>query len=323
MNYMLSFYKIFVKLIYSKEDIKNNDEVYMENRNLYTFKKVCELNSITKAAGQLGYAQSTVTTQIKLLENELGVKLFERYGNTIHITDVGEKLLKYSNEIFRITDSFFDAINEGKETSGSLKIAAVDSVCMTVLPNILNQFIQKYPKVNIKIVSGVADQLKYYLASGQADIAFVLDLKKPSNEFCLLLEKTVKLGFYIAADAPLESTDVDLEDLKKQKFVLTEPNCQYRKIIEAFFEKNGIEPDILMESASIEAIIKIVADGLGLAYLPELVANENPRIKQLHLKDKEDDEKLFLQLLMHKNKWKGTIINEFTNICKENIQTDL
>ena len=290
----------------------------MENRNLYTFKRVCELNSITKAAEQLGYAQSTVTTQIKLLENELGVKLFERYGNTIRITAAGEKLLEYSNEIFRITDRFLDAMHEEKEISGSLSIAAVDSVCMTVLPNILNQFIQKYPKVNIKIVSGIADKLKHYLASGRADIAFVLDFNKPSDELCLLLEKTVKLGFYIAANAPLESADVCLEDLKKQKFVLTEPNCQYRKKVAAFFERNGIEPHILMESSSTEAIIKIVANGLGITYLPELVVDENQRIKQLHLKDKENEEKLLLQLLIHKNKWKGTIINEFIRICEVN-----
>lgn len=295
----------------------------MENRNLYTFKKVCELNSITKAAGQLGYVQSTVTTQIKTLENELGVKLFERYGNTIRITEDGEKLLEYSNEIFRITDRFLDAMDEEKETSGSLRIAAVDSVCMTVLPNILNQFIQEYPKVNIKIVSGVADELKHYLASGQADIAFVLDFNKPSDELYLLLDKTVELGFYIAADVPLESTGICLEDLKKQKFVLTEHNCQYRKRIEVFFERNGIEPHILMESSSTEAIIKIVANGLGITYLPGLVANENQRIKRLHLKDKINEEKLFLQLLMHKNKWKSRIINEFVRICEENIQTNL
>lgn len=290
----------------------------MDNRNLYTFKRVCELNSITKAAVQLGYAQSTVTTQIKLLENELGVKLFERYGNTIRITDAGEKLLEYSNEIFRITDRFLDAMHEEKETSGTLRIATVDSVCMSVLPNILIQFIQKYPKVNIKIVSGVADELKNYLASGQADIAFVLDFNKPSDELCLLLEKTVELGFYIAADSPLESAGVCLEDLKKQKFVLTEPNCQYRKRVEAFFERNGIEPDILMESASTEAIIKIAANGLGITYLPGLVANENQRIKRLHLKDMENEEKLLLQLLMHKNKWKSKIINEFVRICEVN-----
>ncbi|WAG58437.1 LysR family transcriptional regulator substrate-binding protein (plasmid) [Clostridium estertheticum] len=209
-------------------------------------------------------------------------------------------------------------MHEEKETSGSLRIAAVDSVCMTVLPSILNRFIQKYPKVNIKIISGVADELKHYLASGQADIAFVLDFNKPSDELYLLLEKTIKLDFYIAANSPLVSTGIFLEDLKKQKFILTEPNCQYRKRVEAFFEKNGIEPDILMESSSTEAIIKIVANGLGITYLPGLVANEDQRIKRLYLKDKdkENEEKLMLQLLMHKNKWKSTIINEFIRICE-------
>lgn len=291
----------------------------MENRNLHTFKRVCELNSITKAAEQLGYAQSTVTTQIKLLEDELGVKLFERYGNTIRITTVGEKLLEYSNEIFRITDRFWDAMQDEKGTSGSLRIAAVDSVCMTVLPNILNPFIQRFPNVRIKIVSGIADKLKHYLTTGQADLAFVLDFNKPSKELCLLLEKTVNLDFYIAENSPLESKTICLEDLKKQKFVLTEPNCQYRKSVEAFFDKNGIEPDILMESPSTEAIIKIVASGLGITYLPELVVNETQKVRRLHLKDEETEKQLFLQLLMHKNKWNSTIIQEFVRICESNV----
>lgn len=291
----------------------------MENRNLYTFKKVCELNSITKAAEKLGYVQSTVTTQIKLLENELGVKLFERYGNTIHITGAGEKLLEYSNEIFRITDSFLDSMREEKETSGSLRIAAVDSVCMTVLPDILCQFIQKYPKVNIKVISGVANELKHYLASGQADIAFILDFNKPSDEVYSLLERTIELGFYIAADITLESTWMCIEDLKKQKFVLTEPNCLYRKKVEEFFKRSGIEPEILMESSSTEAIIKIVSNGLGITYLPGLVADKCQSIKRLYFKDKENEDKVFLQLLIHKNKWKSRIINEFIKISEANL----
>ncbi len=294
----------------------------MENRNLYTFKRVCELNSITKAAEQLGYAQSTVTTQIKVLENELGVKLFERYGNAIRITDEGERLLEYSNEIFRITDRFFDAMQDESKTSGSLRIAAVDSICMTVLPNILNQFIRTYPNVNIKTISGVTDELKHYLASGQADIAFVLDFSKPTDEFRVLIEQTVELGFYASADAPVVSSHISIEELMKQRFVLTEPNCQYRKRIDTFFQTYGVEPNILMESSSTEVILKIVESGLGITYLHGLIAKGNKRIKQVRLKDAEKGESLSLQLLVHKNKWKSKILNEFIRICEENIMGD-
>lgn len=291
----------------------------MENRNLFTFRRVCELNSITKAAEQLGYAQSTVTAQIKLLENELGTKLFERYGNTIRITDAGAKLLEYSNEIFRITDRFLDAMHEDEETAGSLRIAAVDSVCMTVLPQILKRFMKKYPKVNTKIISGVTDELKQYLACGKADIAFVLDFNKPSDELELLLEKKIRLGFFIAADALRLPGKIAIEELRKHKFVLTEANCQYRKRVEAFFEMNGIEPEILMESASTEAILKIVAAGFGITYLPEIVAKEQQSIKELELQDAKNDAALRLQLLIHKNKWKNKMINEFIENCAVNL----
>lgn len=294
----------------------------MENRNLFTFKRVCELNSITKAAEQLGYAQSTVTTQIKLLESELDVRLFERYGNTIRITEAGEKLLAYSNEIFRITDRFLNAMHEEKEVSGLLRIAAVDSVCMTILPKILKQFIQKYPNVNVKIISGVTDELKQFLSAGKADIAFVLDFDKPAAELALLLEKKLRLDFYAAADQALEFKDLGIEELKKQKFVLTEANCQYRKKVEAFFETKGIRPEILMESSSMEAIIKIVEGGFGVTYLPEIVANENQRLKVLKIQDSENEARLLLQLLIHKNKWKSRTINEFIRICESNLKTE-
>lgn len=80
----------------------------MEIRNLITFSKIAALNSYSKAAENLGYAQSTITTQMQLLEQELGVKLIERTGRKIKLTNSGETFLKYANEII-------DLVNEGKE----------------------------------------------------------------------------------------------------------------------------------------------------------------------------------------------------------------
>jgi DNA-binding transcriptional LysR family regulator len=109
-----------------------------------------------------------------------------------------------------------------------------------------------------------------------------------------------------------------MEELMKQRFVLTEPSCQYRKRIDAFFQTYGGEPNILMESSSTEAILKIVESGLGITYLHGLIARGNKRIKQVRLKEAEKGESLSLQLLVHKNKWKSKILNEFIRICEEN-----
>ncbi|MFT3984353.1 MAG: LysR family transcriptional regulator [Lachnospiraceae bacterium] len=281
----------------------------MEYKNLYTFMKIKELNSFSKAADNLGYAQSTVTTQVKQLEEELGLKLFERRGNSIHITSAGERLGAYCHELFKITDCFIDGLNEEKEPSGILRIAAIDSVCINVLPEILSRYTKAFPKVNYKIISGTAVELKRMLIAGQADIAVLLDFSKPSNEFELLAEEEIALSFFAAIDSPLTNGIISAEDLKNQMFALTEENCKYRKIAQNYFEKNKIVPNIIMESGSTGVILNFVAKGFGVTFLPELAVKNNQSIKSVQIEG--ECEKVFLQLLIYKNKWKNAALNEF------------
>ena len=290
-------------------------EKFMENRNLYTFQRVCELSSITKAAEQLGYAQSTVTTQIKLLESELGVKLFERYGNTLRITAPGEKLLAYSNEIFKITEKFMGTLHTGEAITGTLQIAAADSLCMTVLPAILQKFMANYPAVKVRILSAGAEDAKQLLASGQADIALVLDFAKPPPELLLLKQQPVAIHFYTAASTASAPAEIQLEDLAHKRFAVTEPACRYRKQLDAFWAENGIEPVILLESTSTEALIKIAASGLAITYLPAIVARQTAQLQQLQIKNIAPPAPLLLQLLLFKNKWQSPLLNKFIEIA--------
>jgi len=206
-----------------------------------------------------------------------------------------------------------DSLKEEREPSGTLRIAAIDSVCMTVLPEILSRYTKAFPKVNYKIVSGTALELKKILASGQADIAILLDFSQPSKEFELLAEAEIALGFFAAADSPLTNGVMTAADLKNQKFALTEADCMYRELAENYFEKNKIAPHIILESASTEAILNFVANGFGVTFLPELVTQNNQSIKSVQIAG--ECEKVFLQILVSKNKWKNAALNEFIKMC--------
>ena len=101
----------------------------MEIRNLLSFVQVAEHNSFTKAARLLGYSQSTISFQIKQLEDELGCLLFERINHTISLTEKGKELLQYAQKISRMTEEFNQQLNEETVHLGSLHILAPDSIC--------------------------------------------------------------------------------------------------------------------------------------------------------------------------------------------------
>ena len=103
----------------------------MEYRNLVTFLRVAELQNFTQAANALGYAQSTVTFHIQSLEEELGVVLFDRIGKKISLTQAGEALLHYANEMVRLETEMRGIGKQTEELAGTLRVGVVESILYT------------------------------------------------------------------------------------------------------------------------------------------------------------------------------------------------
>lgn len=143
---------ILVKLIISINIINYFDgDDYMDFKQLNAFLMISRLQSFTKAADNLGYAQSSITTQIKLLESELGVKLFERIGKNITLTHEGKKLLPYAKQILKLSSDVKNAVLNTDVPSGTLTIGAAESLCVLRLPEILKEYKKLYPKVEISL----------------------------------------------------------------------------------------------------------------------------------------------------------------------------
>ena len=104
---------------------------------LSTFLKIVEQNSFSAAADSLGYAQSTVTTQIKQLEEELGCQLFDRLGKTIVLTPQGEKLIAYAEKMLQLEREIHLEISDEEEPTGVLKIGVSESLCYSRVPEAL------------------------------------------------------------------------------------------------------------------------------------------------------------------------------------------
>ena len=104
---------------------------------LSTFLKIAEMNSFSAAADSLGYAQSTVTTQIKQLEDELGCMLFERLGKTISVTSSGEKLTAYAEKMLQLERDIRLDVSDDENTVGVLRLGVSESLCISRFPRIL------------------------------------------------------------------------------------------------------------------------------------------------------------------------------------------
>src|SRR5215216_4831156 len=121
----------------------------MDLRQLKTFQTVAETLSFTRAAELLDYAQSSVTAQVRSLEDELGVRLFDRLGRRVRLTDSGDRLLEYAAKILNLADEARLAVSDSSEPSGQLIVAAPETLSTYRLPPLLKQYRALFPRVQL------------------------------------------------------------------------------------------------------------------------------------------------------------------------------
>ena len=146
----------------------------MEIRNLKTFLMVASMRNFTHAARELGYSQSNVSTQIQQLEQEIGAPLLNRIGRTVTLTQFGEALLPYAQELCTIATKMENMLKSEDFLGGTVKIGMTDSLSELLLEDAFIAYHAKYPKVKIEISLGTTSTLMERLSSGQLDAACII-----------------------------------------------------------------------------------------------------------------------------------------------------
>ena len=123
----------------------------------------------------MNYAQSNVTAQIQALEQEFGVQLFERLGKRIRLTEAGERLLLYADQILRQSDETRLTVPGHNEPGGTLTIGSVESLCTYRLAPVLMAFRSRYPRVELVFRTGICADLRKEVSHGELDLAFTLE----------------------------------------------------------------------------------------------------------------------------------------------------
>ncbi|MNB71056.1 HTH-type transcriptional regulator GltR [compost metagenome] len=232
----------------------------MESSELRIFRAVAAEGSITKAAANLGYVQSNVTTRIQQLEAELGTPLFYRQRGMV-LTPAGEKLLTYAEQILHLLDVASRFLCEPDTPSGSLAIGTYHSISSLHLPNVLAEYHHAYPDVDLSLFTGSADDLLYKVLHYELDGAFV---KLPSlDNDDLIKELEFKEELVIVSRPEYK----EAQSVYGRPFLMSSDGCPNRNQLERWLKFNGVSKVRYMEFNHVDSIIQGVLADLGVSFI--------------------------------------------------------
>lgn len=292
----------------------------MELRNLITFINVAELGSFTKAAQLLGYSQSTISFQIKQLEDELGCLLFERINHTVNLTERGHELVSYAHQVRTLTDEFKESFEEEKECSGHIHIVTPDSVCDEMINKSYIDFHSIYPAISVKFTTADTSVMFDMLDHNEADIIITLDSHSYHKDYIIAKEQPLSMHFVANAKSKFAGAKkISIHDIINEPFILTEYGQGYRKVFDKELAKKSLEISPILEIGRTDMITNLITKGDMISFLPDFVTKDMVEAGKLCYLDVCDmNVEIWKQLIYHKNKWLSKSLKVFIDYIKEN-----
>ena len=292
----------------------------MELRNLITFINVAELGSFTKAAQLLGYSQSTISFQIKQLEDELGCLLFERINHTVNLTERGHELVSYAHQVRTLTDEFKESFEEEKECSGHIHIVTPDSVCDEMINKSYIDFHSIYPAISVKFTTADTSVMFDMLDHNEADIIITLDSHSYHKDYIIAKEQPLSMHFVANAKSKFAGAKkISIHDIINEPFILTEYDQGYRKVFDKELAKKSLEISPILEIGRTDMITNLITKGDMISFLPDFVTKDMVEAGKLCYLDVCDmNVEIWKQLIYHKNKWLSKSLKVFIDYIKEN-----
>jgi DNA-binding transcriptional LysR family regulator len=242
----------------------------MDVRTLSTFSVAARTLSFTNAAVSLGYAQSSVTAQIRSLEEDLGSALFNRVGNRLELTEPGLRFLTYAEKILALTEEAKASLQD-EQGVGTLRFTAPESICTYLLPPVLKSFHTKFPRVRMQFLPGFVRDFKRQVLEGAVDLAFILEEPFPSKALAVEKLRDEQVLILASPSHRLASAQrVSAQDLMDEEVLLKALGCSYRNQFERQLIAAGAHPGGFLEFQGVETIKRCVQIGLGIAPLPRM-----------------------------------------------------
>lgn len=246
---------------------------YPEIRQMRAYAAVAETNSFTKAAQHMNLTQSAISHSIKSLEEQLGVKLIERAGKRLSITQDGKVYLKHCAKILKEMEVAQQELSGLKKWSqGRIRIGATHSMVKYILPSILREFCECFPRCEVVVEMGDSSELLTMLDASEIDFAFGMKSKHPS--WCSY-EKlfTDELGFVTSFAHPWAlKSHLETENLQKDNYLVYGKYSETFRLMKEQMSKHGVKMRISMTLDDMEAIKEMAKVGLGIGVVAPWVA---------------------------------------------------
>ncbi|MTK11293.1 MAG: LysR family transcriptional regulator [Clostridiaceae bacterium] len=257
----------------------------MDIRQLRYFITIAEEGNITKAARRLHIAQPPLSQQLKLLEEELGVKLVERGSRKIQLTDAGKILRHRAEQVVELVESTVKELKDFNEgLQGTLSVGTVPSSGSTLLPERIYNFHESYPGVTFQIWEGDTYRILDLLNNGVIEIGIV---RTPINSEFFEIIYLPDEPMVVATRGDMywgkEQKSICLKELKDKPLII---DRRFEKMIVDSCEKSGFEPKILCKSDDARSILLWADTGIGVAIVPKaamgLIPSTNLKYKEIN-----------------------------------------
>lgn len=277
----------------------------MDFKKLETFIYTAELSSFTKAAEKLGYTQSAVSFQIKELEKELGVTLFERINHSIKLTPKGREILELAHKMIAVSDEIKKAADDTSEAVVTIRIAMADSLCHFIFWNNFSTFSRLYPNIRLEIILTNTQEMFRLAKENSVDLVFTLDKHIFDANYVIENEYQVNTSLVASPQSKIAHKDeVTIDDIRNMPMILTEKGMSYRQVFEDYAARNGLTLEPILEIGDTALICHLVSQNSGVSFLPDFVTEdyvESGKLKRLKLKDFSPE--IWIQILYHRDKW--------------------
>jgi DNA-binding transcriptional LysR family regulator len=240
----------------------------MDADDLRIVEAVARIGSMNRAAAELNMVQSNVTARIRLLEEELGVQLFVRHSRGVEPSEAGLRLLSYVEQIRGLFEEAITAVKEDGTPKGKLRIGMLETTAGLRLPTLVAQYAHEYPKVELAIVTGTTTSLINQVAEHELDGAFVAG---PVHHRGLSEEPLFLEDLVLVSPLSIRNFD-DLVEVKNLKVIVLRQGCSYRERLSSILDGLGIHY-VVMEFASLDAIIASITAGVGITLLPKALVD--------------------------------------------------
>lgn len=292
----------------------------MELKYLKTIKTILEEGSFQKAAQKLNYTQSTITFQVQQTEQDLNVKLFEKIGRRMQLTQAGRDLMPKIDTILEVSRQIESYGEDTEKIRGNLTVAMPETLLSYKMQPVIQAFRQQAPEVRLSLQALNCYEIRDRVQNGSVDLGVHYDVSGFGN--ALIQNKLFNFSLALVCSPLLNSTGPAFLSEHNQEITVlfSDRNSIYQKIFDKYLKENNITIGNTIELASTEAIKKCTESNLGISILPLFAVQEELCRHQLSIIPTPfENQPLTAVYSYHKNKWRSPAITLFIKILNEKL----